>query len=212
MPATRISVLPSSPAPDKVPLQIAAGLVKVLNGAINDANRRNKREKFCAETSEDAVTWTVFRWLHQEDIPRWCRPCAGSPRRRARRRCGSGARRPEEERPNGSGSGTSRFRMGSASSLAVEPRSTRCSSGTTCSSAVEVKYKSRNDRKSGRTTDLGATFRPTLFAADVESVDELGFYELARNWALGSALAEALDRRFLLVNLGPQRWPGTLSC
>ena len=39
--------------------------MKVLDGAINDANRRNKREKFCAETSEDAVTWTVFRWLHQ---------------------------------------------------------------------------------------------------------------------------------------------------
>ena len=45
--------------------------------------------------------------------------------------------------------------------------------------------------------------QPSLFAADVEAVDELGFYELARNWALGAALAEALASALPAGQSGP---------
>ncbi len=65
--------------------------------------------------------------------------------------------------------------------------------------AIGVKYRSTNDRKAGRAARFGRYVERGLFAADPEAMDELGFYELARNWALGWAL----DRRFLLVNLGP---------
>lgn len=70
--------------------------------------------------------------------------------------------------------------------------------------AIEVKYRSGNDQKAGRASRLRRYVRPGLFAADVGAVDDLGFYELARNWSLGTALAESLKRRFLLVNLGPE--------
>lgn len=31
-----------------------------IDGAVNLQNRKSKREKFCFETSEDAITWTVW--------------------------------------------------------------------------------------------------------------------------------------------------------
>src|SRR5438105_1340118 len=42
-----------------VPEQVRPGLESALKRAVNTVNRTNKREKFCFETSEDAVTWTV---------------------------------------------------------------------------------------------------------------------------------------------------------
>ena len=45
--------------------QVRAGLVEVLGQALNRRNRRRKLMKFCFETSDDAVTWTVFRGLEQ---------------------------------------------------------------------------------------------------------------------------------------------------
>lgn len=74
----------SEPAAN-VPPEIVPGLHEVLDSAINKSNRRNKREKFCAETSEDAVTWTVFRWLQQTGhatlVPELCgsNPPKGAP-------------------------------------------------------------------------------------------------------------------------------------
>lgn len=190
---------------DNVPLEIGGGLAKVLDGAINDANRRNKREKFCAETSEDAVTWTVFRWLHQGGhsalVPSLCglaRPKSAS----SLLLWGAPAGGEEAEQV--------RQRYEQVSDALGEKPRRRTEIDVLLVwddliAAVEVKYRSPNDRKSGRADRLERYVQPRLFAAEVESVNELGFYELARNWTLGSALAEALDRRFLLVNLGPER-------
>jgi hypothetical protein len=46
-----------------VPEPVRRGLASVLSRSVNITNRPNKRVKFGFETSEDAVTWTVFRYL-----------------------------------------------------------------------------------------------------------------------------------------------------
>jgi hypothetical protein len=50
-----------------VPAQVTDGLEDVLRASLNVRNRTAKRAKFCFATSEDAVTWTVFRWLADAD-------------------------------------------------------------------------------------------------------------------------------------------------
>ena len=48
-----------------VPEQVREGLDEVLAAAVNTRNLKPKAWKFCSETSEDAVTWTVVRGLQQ---------------------------------------------------------------------------------------------------------------------------------------------------
>ncbi len=48
-----------------VPPQARRGLADALAGAINVNNRPVKRQKFCSERSEDAVTWTVIAGLRE---------------------------------------------------------------------------------------------------------------------------------------------------
>ena len=46
--------------------------------------------------------------------------------------------------------------------------------------------------------------RPDLFAVSPDEVAADGYYELTRNWRIGTALAESLGiPAFLLLNLGP---------
>jgi len=52
----------SEPA-GNVPREVSGGLEQVLANAVNVRNRPEKRGKFCSETAEDAVTWTVFTYL-----------------------------------------------------------------------------------------------------------------------------------------------------
>jgi hypothetical protein len=50
---------------DNVPAEVRGDLESVLAGAVNEFNQKNKRDKFCYETSEDAVVWTIFMGLAQ---------------------------------------------------------------------------------------------------------------------------------------------------
>lgn len=189
---------------DNIPAEIGAGLLDVLDRAMNDSNRSNKREKFCAETSEDAITWTVFRWLHQSGyaalVPELC---------------GSGL---ADSAPSlvlwgapagGAEAEPVRNRYVQVSDEFGEDPRRRTEIDVLVAwddllVAIEVKYLSRNDRKPGRAGRVARYVESGHFTADADAVDGLGFYELVRNWALGAALAEALGRRFLLVNLGPE--------
>jgi len=47
-----------------IPEQVHGEAIATLGQAINTRNRPNKLRKFAFETSEDAVTWTVFKYLH----------------------------------------------------------------------------------------------------------------------------------------------------
>lgn len=64
-----------------VPAAIRDGLEDVLDASPNTRNLEAKNAKFCFSTSEDAVTWTVFRWL--ELAPWGSTGRANSSRRRA---------------------------------------------------------------------------------------------------------------------------------
>jgi hypothetical protein len=48
-----------------VPLQVAEGLDSALANAFSVRARGSKRARFGSSESEDAVTWTVFQYLHQ---------------------------------------------------------------------------------------------------------------------------------------------------
>lgn len=184
-----------------VPREVRAGLVEALGQAANRRNRRNKLMKFCFETSEDAVTWTVFRGLEQQGrldalvAPQ--RPL-GDPTLLLWGVPISGARGPEI-----------------ASSLADVCRSLGERANALSEPdvivawpdlvvLVEAKFQSANERRRNHPNFHRYLDRPDLYAVPPEQVAAAGYYELTRYWRIGAALAESLHTPgFLLVNLGP---------
>ena len=56
------------PQPElNVPAEVREGLYDVLDRSLNINSRRSKRARFAFETSEDALTWTCFRYLQMRD-------------------------------------------------------------------------------------------------------------------------------------------------
>ena len=49
-----------------VPEQVRPGLDRVLRESANTRNRQAKWDSFCSDKSEDAITWTMFSFLHAE--------------------------------------------------------------------------------------------------------------------------------------------------
>lgn len=184
-----------------VPSQVRAGLAEALGHSLNRRNRRNKQMKFCFEMSEDAVTWTVFRGLQQQgrlDALAQPQHPEGEPELVIWGAPVGGARSSEI-----------------ASALAEVCRSLG-ERATAFSEPdvvvvwpelvvlVEAKYQSANERRQNFHGFPRYLDRRELFAAPPEEVAAAGYYELTRNWRIGTALAEALEiPDFLLVNLGP---------
>ncbi len=50
-----------------VPSEVRHGLDQVLDHSINERNQKNKKTKFAFSTSEDAITWSVFRYLQKTE-------------------------------------------------------------------------------------------------------------------------------------------------
>lgn len=50
---------------DNVPEEVRDGAIEMLGKSLNIVNRGSKKTKFGYSTSEDALTWTVFRFLHE---------------------------------------------------------------------------------------------------------------------------------------------------
>src|SRR5262245_30112471 len=48
---------------NNVPPQVREGFVEALSRAVNVVNRKNKIKKAAFDTSEDALTWSVFRGI-----------------------------------------------------------------------------------------------------------------------------------------------------
>ena len=72
---------------------------------------------------------------------------------------------------------------------------------------VEVKYRSPNTCQPDypnfdRYTTKGAG--PDAFAVSADRAAKAGWYELTRNWRIGTRLAFERRQRFALLNLGPQ--------
>lgn len=190
-----------------VPAAVSEGLEEVLAAALNVRNRRSKREKFCFSSSEDAVTWTIFRWLESANalsfVPKsaglldpdgsstilfWGAPSSGEDRR-------ADALRSELV-------GVS-DELGEGSDSRTEPDVVISWPGLLAS--VEVKYRAPNDLQPGYAKFGRYTDRADLFTVAPSEIARRGYYELVRNWRIGVGVAERLDARFALINLGPQR-------
>jgi hypothetical protein len=70
--------------------------------------------------------------------------------------------------------------------------------------SIEVKHRSRNDQPKGRRPFTRYVANAPFQITEAE-VAQVGLYQLTRNWSLGTRLAQALRRQFLLINLGPVR-------
>jgi hypothetical protein len=184
-----------------VPKQVRPGLVEALGRSLNRRNRRRKQLKFCFETSEDAVTWTVFRGLQQQgrlDALAQPQHPAGEPVLLMWGVAVGGARGPEVVsalvevcRSLGEAAGA----LSEPDMIVVWPDLVVL---------VEAKFQSGNALRPNHPSFRRYLDRPDLFAVSPETVAAAGYYELTRNWRIGVALAEALQiPDFLLVNLGP---------
>ncbi len=183
-----------------VPFEVRDNLAPVLWQAINEQNRTNKRQKFAFETSEDAVTWTVFRYLLE--------------RQETMRALGLPELEPERVMfwgcPYPCGSST-QLRDGLIDVLhgeLAEVRSSLTEPDVVLASRqklvfIEVKYRSPNDQVCGSDKfERYLSGNQDLFSATPSETRQAGWYELTRNWVAGSKLAARLGLDFVLVNIG----------
>ena len=184
-----------------VPRQVRPGLVEALGQALDRRSRRKKRMQFCFETADDAVTWTVVRGLEQQGrldalvAPQ--RPL-GEPTLLIWGVPISGARGAE----TASVLAEVCHSLGDSVSSLTEPDVIVVWQDLLV--LVEAKFQSANERRPNGRGFEHYLDRPDLFAVSPEEVAADGYYELTRNWRIGTELAERLRvPGFLLLNLGP---------
>jgi len=192
---------------DNIPSEVHDGALESLSTAINILNRENKVKKFGFETSEDAVTWTVFNylkqkrflceslklsgvdWLIQKDIEPtvllWGVPVPGTERRGI------------DIRKNLS---TILDQIGEDPQKYSEPDAI-LDFGDIGIVVIEVKYRSPNDMLDKKSPKWEKYLRNNSAFGDIIGVKKSGYYELARNWRIAWELAGG--RSMALLNLGP---------
>ena len=191
-----------------VPGNVHGGLCDALHQALHVQNRPNKKAKFCFQTSEDAVTWTVFRGLQQEGLLRLTLAYLGF------ELAEEGSDEPamllwgvpvpaSDDRAQ-----LLRQRLLSVSDELKERAQSRSEPDVVLDVGeeglvlVEVKYNSGNDV---RELDYDRFWRKyveeTRAFGDGKAAQKTGLYELARNWRIAWELAG--DRPMWLLNLGP---------
>ena len=190
-----------------VPNEVSGGLNEVLGKALNVRNRTAKRDKFCFSSSEDAVTWTIFRWLEDSHALALVPAAAGLAEPSGEAEIllwGAPSRsgRPRAEALRGELIAVA-DELGEDPDRRSEPDVIISWPGLLL--FVEVKYQAPNDVKPDYGNFVRYTDRAELFAVTPEAVATSGYYELVRNWRLGVGLAERLGSPFALVNLGPRR-------
>lgn len=197
-----------APTPEQnVPERFRSELTATLDTALNKTNLRSKLSKFTYSTSEDAVTWTIFRWLQEDGALGIIAEAIGIP--------------PPDSAPEvlfwGAPVGGQRTALAEQlRSVCLETDGNRdrltepdiVIAWPTDVFFVEVKYRARNEHKPGYknfplyTTGPGAN---GLFAPEPALAADAGWYELTRNWRIGAQLAHERGAAFTLVNLGPAK-------
>lgn len=194
-----------------VPQPLRDGVAETLAVALNERNRENKRRKFGFSTSEDALTWVVFRYLHDSGQLLDALRRAGLPIPEGATRIEAmllwGVPVPFDRTANARG-WLLRARLEEIADRLGEGRTSRTEPDVvidlgTCLIIIEVKHRSPTDVKvasyagwdryypTGGAPPYGARLRAS------------GCYELARNWRFGLELVVGSDRAFTLVTLGP---------
>jgi len=193
---------------DNIPTEVHEGALVTLSNALNQFNRENKRKKFAFETSEDAVTWTVFNylnqkrflseslklssldWLIQKDIEPtillWGVPVPGAERR---------------------GIDIKKNLIMILNKIWEDPQ--KYSEPDVILDfedigvvLIEVKYRSRNDTLNEKSPKWEKYVHNSIAFADIAGVKKTGYYELARNWRIAWDLSG--ERSMALINLGPE--------
>jgi hypothetical protein len=192
---------------DNIPDKVREGALNTLSNALNLFNRENKLKKFSFETSEDAVTWTVFNylkqrkilceslklpavdWLNLADIEPtmllWGVPVPGADRR---------------------GIDIKKNLVAILNQIGEDPQKYSepdviLDFGNIGVIVIEVKYRSPNDTLNGESPKWGKYLQNSDAFADTIGIKKTGFYELARNWRIAWDLANG--RSMALLNLGP---------
>ena len=192
---------------DNIPPEVHDGAVETLSNALNKFNRENKLKKFAFETSEDAVTWTVFNFLRQRKIlceylklsgagwltstdiePTvllWGVPVPGSDRR---------------------GIDINKNLVMILEQIGEDPQKFSepdviLDFGDIGVVLIEVKYRSPNDTLNEKSSKWEKYLYNRSAFADINGVKKTGYYELARIWRIAWELAG--DRSMALLNLGP---------
>jgi hypothetical protein len=194
---------------DNIPEPVREGVIKTLGLALNVRNRNNKRSKFGFETSEDAVTWTVFTYLHsvrrltafqnlvnpgsilltpqKPTLLVWGAPFPLDhvPGQRLRKQV-TEILEQLGENPNSLSEPDIVLDFGSVGLV-----------------VIEVKYRSPNENKASGYPGWPTYIPKSGAFIDHDGARRSGHYELVRNWRLAWELAE--DRPFTLINLGPEK-------
>jgi len=184
-----------------VPEPVRSGLDSVLSHSVNITNRTNKRAKFRFETSEDAVTWTVFRYLQaQGALARIAEVAEHAVADAQARLVLWGVEVPP---PDGLSDIEGRLetisrQLGESPNRRTEPDAI-VDFGHDGVVVIEAKLRSGNDQLRADHAHwdryLGQGF------SDRATARQTGLYELSRNWRFAKALAG--ERLFTVVNLGP---------
>lgn len=192
---------------DNIPPEGHDGALETVLNALNQLNRENKLKKFAFETSEDAVTWTVFNylkqkrflcgslklsgvdWLIQKDIEPtvllWGVPVPYSDRR------GIDIRETLSTILDQIGEDPQKY---SEPDVILDFRDI----GVV---VIEVKYRSPNDALDEKSPKWERYLHNSSAFADINVIKKAGYYELARNWLIAWEFAG--DRPMTLINLGP---------
>ncbi len=190
-----------------IPGEVRAGALEALGNAVNIQNRKNKLKKFAFSTSEDAITWTVFRALQLTDQLRDTFSAVGLlPAQRASAEPALllwGVPVPESD---SNGRKIADRLTDIARQVKDDPQSRSepdvvLDFGDPGSVVIEVKHRSPNEIKPANYDGWGDYLGETEAFADPAVVAASGLYELARNWRIAWDLAG--NRDFSLVNLGP---------
>jgi hypothetical protein len=185
-----------------VPEQVRGGLASVLSRSVNITNRPNKRSKFGFGTSEDAVTWTVFRYFQDHGaLGRLAKAAEHAMAVAQARLVLWGVEVP----PVLDGVSDIETRLEAISRQLSESPNRRTEPdaivdfGDDGVMFIEAKLSSGNDQLKADHPNwdryLGAGFR------DCATIGTTGLYELSRNWRFAKELADG--RPFTVVNLGP---------
>jgi hypothetical protein len=184
-----------------VPEEVRSGVLDVLGQALNIRNRPQKLVKFGFSTSEDALTWTVFRYLQQSEHLALVFRALGVVQ------CQTGEPTVlywgTPSRHSQAGDELRSRLIAICNELGENPLSRSepdiiLDFGDAGVVVIEVKYRSPNDRRPFDARYTKYVWNTTAFS-DAEAVGRSGLCELARNWRIGVDLAAG--RPFILMNL-----------
>jgi len=197
---------------DNIPEEMRDGFIEAVRSAVHKFNLANKETKAGFSSSEDALTWTVFRWLQQEGILRKTSSSLGIEIAKSALNEPAlhlwGAQVPN---PNGADSKLGSFLAEISADLEeVVDRRTEpdviLDFGNAGVVFIEVKFRSGNeitDANYGNWDRYLNRPEPAAFR-DSKGIRQNGHYELARNWCFAWEVSKKLNVPVGVINLGPE--------